>query len=53
MATVGKIKASGLPQRTWEELDEPLVTASLEGMAEQTDPGRPETGRRIVQADGP
>jgi hypothetical protein len=38
MATAEKIRASGLPRRAWEELDEPLVTAILEGMAEETDP---------------
>ena len=38
MATAEKVRASGLPRRAWEELDEPLVTAILEGTAEETDP---------------
>ncbi|HEX4115381.1 MAG TPA: hypothetical protein VHY18_05850 [Solirubrobacteraceae bacterium] len=38
MATAEKIRASGLPRHAWEELDEPLVTAILEGMAQETDP---------------
>ena len=33
-----KIRASGLPQRAFGELDEPLLTAILEGMAEEADP---------------
>jgi hypothetical protein len=38
LAAAEKIKASGLPRRAWEELDEPLVTAILRGMAEESDP---------------
>lgn len=38
MATAERIRTSGLPRRAWEDLDEPLVTAILEGMAEETDP---------------
>ena len=33
-----KIEESGLPRRAFAELDEPLLTAILEGMAEETDP---------------
>jgi hypothetical protein len=39
MAVAEKIRASGLPRRAFPELDEPLVTAILEGMAEETNPG--------------
>ena len=38
MAVAEKIQESGLPQKAWEELDEPLVTAILEGMSEEVDP---------------
>jgi hypothetical protein len=38
MAVAEKISESGLPRRAFEALDEPLVTAILEGMAEETDP---------------
>jgi hypothetical protein len=38
MATAEKINASGLPRRAFSALDEPLVTAILEDMAEETEP---------------
>lgn len=38
MAAAEKIRESGLPRRAFEALDEPLVTAILEGMAEETSP---------------
>jgi hypothetical protein len=38
MAVAEKIKESGLPRCAFEALDEPLVTAILEGMAEETSP---------------
>jgi hypothetical protein len=38
MAVAAKIKDSGLPRKAWDQLDEPLVTAILEGMAEEIDP---------------
>jgi hypothetical protein len=38
MAVAEKIKDSGLPRKAWDQLDEPLMTAILEGMAEEPDP---------------
>lgn len=38
MAAAEKIRESGLPHCAFEALDEPLVTAILEGMAEETSP---------------
>jgi hypothetical protein len=38
MAVAERIRESGLPRRAFEALDEPLVTAILEGMAEETSP---------------
>jgi hypothetical protein len=38
MAAAEKIRESGLPHRAFEALEEPLVTAILEGMAEETSP---------------
>jgi hypothetical protein len=37
MVAAEKISASGLPRRAFSALDEPLLTAILEGMAEETD----------------
>jgi hypothetical protein len=47
-ATAAKIKASGLPRRAWDTLDEPLVTAILEGLAEETDPDLAEQGENLL-----
>jgi hypothetical protein len=38
MEVAERIRASGFPERAAEELDEPLVAAILEAMAEETDP---------------
>jgi hypothetical protein len=38
LAAAEKIKASGLPTRAFSALDEPLLTAILEGAVEETDP---------------
>src|SRR5579884_1808151 len=48
MATAEKIRASGLPRRAWETLDEPLVTAILLGMAEETDPNLVEAWESLL-----
>ena len=37
MSAAEKINASGLPRRAFPALDEPLLTAILEGMAEETE----------------
>jgi hypothetical protein len=37
MTAAERIKASGLPVRAYAALDEPMLTAILEGMAEETD----------------
>jgi hypothetical protein len=48
MAAAEKIKASGLPQRAFSVLDEPLLTAILEGMAEETDPDLQEAWQNLL-----
>jgi hypothetical protein len=39
MAVAEKLRAAGLPRQAFSVLDEPLLTAILEGMAEETDAG--------------
>ena len=48
IVTAEKVRASGLPRRAWEELNEPLVTAILEGMAEETDPDLSEVWENLL-----
>lgn len=37
-AVAQRLLELGLPRKAWDQLDEPLVTAILESMAEETDP---------------
>jgi hypothetical protein len=50
MAVVEKIRKLGLPRRAFAELDEPLLTAILEGMAEETDPDLQEVWENLLTA---
>lgn len=48
MAAAEKIKASGLPPRAFAALDEPLITAILEGIAEESDPSLREAWENLL-----
>jgi Abortive infection alpha len=48
MTVAEKLKALGLPHRAFEALDEPLLTAILEGMAEETDPALTEVWENLL-----
>jgi hypothetical protein len=48
MAVAEKIRALDVPQKAWEELDEPLVTAILQGMAEETIPALQEAWENLL-----
>lgn len=55
MAAAEKIHKSGLPRRAFAAIDEPLLSAILEGMAEETDPGLVEAWENLLAntlADG-
>lgn len=48
MDVAEKLLAAGLPRRAFSALDEPLLTAILEGMAEETDPGLQEAWENLL-----
>jgi hypothetical protein len=48
MDVAEKLRAAGLPRRAFSALDEPLLTAILEGMAEETDPGLQEAWENLL-----
>ncbi len=56
MTAAERITAAGLPRRAFAALDEPLLTAILEGMAEETDPSLQEMWENLLAntvTDGP
>jgi Abortive infection alpha len=48
MAVAEKLRAAGLPRQAFSVLDEPLLTAILEGMAEETDAGLQEPWENLL-----
>jgi hypothetical protein len=48
MAVAVKLRAMGLPRRALSALDEPLLTAILEGMAEETNPDLQEAWESLL-----
>ena len=48
MSAAEKINGLGLPRRAFSAIDEPLLSAILEGMAEETDPDLAEAWENLL-----